>query len=261
MRIRHAVDDDHDAYTRLFTELAVPEAPQSRDRFVSSMREDVLVAEDDEGIVSLVWARARGGLWHIVHLMSDPRRRRRGVGRALLLAAAARGRSLGHQRWMLNVKPENVAARALYESVGMVEVMASAVVKLGWRDVERLPAADGVVVGPVADDVDAVPALQLLPGELAAARSLPGRAFVEARRDGGLVGVAGFDAAFSGSPLFRVVDLGVARPLLAALAPHARARDDALRVYIEGQPALRDALVGVGGDVVMRVLRLEGDLP
>jgi len=261
MRIRPAVDDDHDAYTRLFAELAVPEAPPPRDRFISSMRDDVLVAEDDDGIAGVVWARARGGLWHIVHLMSDPRRRRRGIGRALLLAAAARGRDLGFARWMLTVKPENVVARALYERVGMVEVLASAVVKLGWRDVERLPAADDVAVTPLADDVDAVPALQLLPGELAAARSLPGRVFVEARRDGVLVGVAGFDPAFPGSPLFRVVDVDVARPLLAALAPHARAGDDALRVYVEGQPALCDVLVGVGGDVVMRVLRLEGDLP
>jgi hypothetical protein len=76
-----------------------------------------------------------------------------------------------------------------------------------------------------------------------------------------LVGVAGFDPAFPGSPLFRVVDVDVARPLLAALAPRARPGDDALRVYVEGQPALRDALVGVGGDVVMRVLRLEGRMP
>jgi ribosomal protein S18 acetylase RimI-like enzyme len=261
MYIRPAVDDDHDAYTRLFAELAVPEAPPPRDRFVSSMRDDVLVAQDDDGVAGVVWARARGGLWHIVHLMSDPRRRRRGVGRALLLAAATRGRSLGFRRWMLTVKPDNTVARALYDSVGMVEVLSSAVVKLGWRDVERLPAADGVVVGAVAEDVDAVPALQLLPGELAAARSLPGRIFVEARRGGVLVGVAGFDPAFPGSPLFRVVDVDVARPLLAALAPQARPGDDALRVYVEGQPALRDALVGVGGEVVMQVLRLEGAVP
>jgi hypothetical protein len=60
---------------------------------------------------------------------------------------------------MLTVKPDNVVARALYESVGMVEVLASTVVNLGWRDVERLPAADGVVVRPLGDDVDAVPAL------------------------------------------------------------------------------------------------------
>lgn len=33
------------------------------------------------------------------------------------------------------------------------------------------------------------------------------------------------------------------------------------RVAVEGQPALRDALVGVGGEVAMRVLRLEGTLP
>lgn len=261
MHIRPAVDHDHDAYVRLFAELAVPEGPPPRDRFTSSMRDDVLVSEDDGVVVGVVWARARGALWHIVHLISDPRRRRQGVGRALLAAAAARGQARGHARWMLTVKPDNVAARALYERVGMAEVLASAVVRLAWCDVARLPRADDVATGPLADDVDAVPALSLHPGELQAARGLPGRVFVGARRGDDVVGVAGFDPSFPGSPLFRVVAIDVARPLLEALAPHARAGDEALRVYVEGQPALQQALIDVGGEVVMRVLRLEGDLP
>jgi hypothetical protein len=125
----------------------------------------------------------------------------------------------------------------------------------------RWQVPDGVVTGPVGDEVDAVPALSLLPGELRAARGLPGRVFVEARRRGDVVGVAGFDPAFPGSPLFRAVDVGVARALLVALAPHARAGDLSLRVYVEGQPWLRDALLAAGGTIVMRVLRLEGTLP
>jgi GNAT superfamily N-acetyltransferase len=261
MHIRPAVDDDHDAYVRLFAELAVPEGPPPRDRFVSSMRDDVLVAEGDDGVVGVVWARARGALWHIVHIMSDPLRRRQGIGRALLAAAAARGRARGFARWMLNVKPDNVAARALYERIGMAEVLASTVVRLAWRDVARLPRADDVVTGPLDEDVDAVPGLSLLPGELAAARALPGRVFAMARRGDDVVGVAGFDPAFAGSPLFRVVDPDVARPLLEALAPCAPAGDERLRVYVEGQPGVRDVLVDAGGEVVMRVLRLEGHLP
>jgi hypothetical protein len=75
------------------------------------------------------------------------------------------------------------------------------------------------------------------------------------------LGVAGFDPSFPGSPLVRVVDPDVARPLLEALVPHAPAGDEVLRVYVEGQPGVRDALVDAGGEVVMRVLRLEGHLP
>jgi GNAT superfamily N-acetyltransferase len=256
MTIRPADDDDHDAYARLFAELGVPEAPPTRATFSTAMRDDVLVATDDTdgnrgAVIGTVWARPRGALLHIVHLMTDPTARRRGF-----------------TRWMLTVKPDNVAARALYESMGMVEVMASAVVRLPWAAVSRLPRADGdlaITVAPLPDDVDDVPTLGLLPGELKASRGLPGRIFVGASVGAGasatLVGVAGFDPAFPGSPLFRVASVEVAGPLLQALQPHARPVDDVVNVYVEGQPAVRDALVAVSGEVVMRVLRLEGPLP
>ena len=265
MQIRPATDDDYDAYARLFAELKVPEAPPPCTTFVAAVRHDVLVATEDGGtVIGVVWARPRGALLHIVHLITDPTARRRGLGRALLAAAARRGRDAGFTRWMLTVKPDNTAARTLYESVGMAEVMASAVVRIPWAAVPHLPGgdvADLLTVEPLPDTVDDVPALSLLPGEVKAARALPGRVFVGATGNGTLVGVAGFDPAFPGSPLFRVARVDVARPLLQALQPHARPGDDVVNVYVEGQPLLRDAMVEVGGEVGMRVLRLEGPLP
>ena len=261
MQIRAATDDDADAYARLFQELAVPEGPPSRERFVGSVRDDVIVADEAGHVAAVAWARPRGALWHVVHLMTDPQRRRQGLGRALLQAVAARGRARGFSRWMLNVKPDNLAARSLYAAMGMQPTRSSAAVRLPITGISGLPRTNDVVVGPLGPDRGEMPALLLLPGELQAARELPGRVFVEARRDGACVGIAGFDPSFPGSPLFRVVDVPVARPLLEAIVPHARAEDVDITVFVEGQPLLEDALCAAGGQVVMRVLRLEGELP
>ncbi len=58
-----------------------------------------------------------------------------------------------------------------------------------------------------------------------------------------------------------MVDVCVARPLLEALVPHARAEDVDITVFVESQPLLENALCAAGDEVVMRVLRLKGKLP
>lgn len=259
--IRPARDEDYKAYTRLLTQLGTGDPAPPPSRWTDEIRGQTLCAERDGAVLGYVFGQSLAGVGYVRNLVTDLPARRQGVGAALMRAIAARFRADGCVRWCLNVKPDNVAARALYERIGMAEVLASTVVRLAWRDVARLPRADDVVTGPLDEDVDAVPGLSLLPGELAAARALPGRVFAMARRGDDVVGVAGFDPAFAGSPLFRVVDPDVARPLLEALAPCAPAGDERLRVYVEGQPGVRDVLVDAGGEVVMRVLRLEGHLP
>lgn len=72
-------------------------------------------------------------------LTVDPAARRQGAGRALLTGALAALRAEGAQSCFLEVRAGNVAARALYESVGF----AAAGVRRGFY---RNPAEDGVVM-------------------------------------------------------------------------------------------------------------------
>jgi ribosomal protein S18 acetylase RimI-like enzyme len=55
---------------------------------------------------------------HIAQVVVDPSHRRQGLGRRLLLSAAARAASLGAKRLTLIVSGHNTAARALYSSLG-----------------------------------------------------------------------------------------------------------------------------------------------
>jgi ribosomal-protein-alanine N-acetyltransferase len=55
---------------------------------------------------------------HITNLAVDPRRRRRGVARALLAATLEEARGRGVDLAFLEVRPTNVEALGLYESLG-----------------------------------------------------------------------------------------------------------------------------------------------
>lgn len=127
------------AFARLFPELAVPEVTPSATYFATTIVPDAIVLRHGGAVVGYACARPRGDRLHVVHVITDPEYRRRGVGRALMAAVAERARAAGFQRWRLNVKPENLAARALYERWGMKVVLASVSMRVGWSDVERIP--------------------------------------------------------------------------------------------------------------------------
>jgi ribosomal-protein-alanine N-acetyltransferase len=58
---------------------------------------------------------------HVMTLAVRPERRRRGLGQALVEAALADPASAGARRVYLEVRPSNLAARALYSSLGFTE--------------------------------------------------------------------------------------------------------------------------------------------
>ena len=55
---------------------------------------------------------------HITNVAVHPDTRRRGIGRALLESVFARARAAGCRMVLLEVRPSNVEARTLYESLG-----------------------------------------------------------------------------------------------------------------------------------------------
>lgn len=261
VQVRTGAAEDYAAFRLLFPELGVPEAPPSESRFLAQILPDLEVAVGaGSEVLGVAWSRARGPRWHVVHLIVAPEARRRGVGAALMRAAAARARSAGFERWMLNVKPENTAARALYASLGFVERVASASVQVDAAALSRLGAAPGLVVEGLPEGVTALPALGLGEGEPASSRAL-GRALLGARVAAEWVGFAAVDASFPGASPFRCAGPGVAGPLARAAWEGCPPSIAALRLHVEGDPALEAELVQAGAEVVMRVLGLEGPVP
>ena len=58
----------------------------------------------------------------IINIAVHPKARRRGVGQALLLAAAAEGKKRGAMRILLEVRRSNKAAIALYQKCGFLQI-------------------------------------------------------------------------------------------------------------------------------------------
>jgi ribosomal-protein-alanine N-acetyltransferase len=254
-----ATPDDYEVFARLFPELAVPEQTPPYERFVTTIVPGAIVVRDEGGAVGYAWGRARGERFHVVHVIADPAHRRRGVGRALMAALAQRARHLGFTRWMLNVKPENVGARALYERSGMRVVAESVSMRVAWDNVARLahvPASRLFEPRP-ADDARVEAALALPRGELASYRALERRLFVVEDAQGAS-GFAAFDASFPGAAPFKPRTPGHARALLEAMKPHASSAY--LLVFVEADAPLEAALAAAGATPAMRVLRMEGDL-
>jgi ribosomal protein S18 acetylase RimI-like enzyme len=258
-----ALPADYPAFARLVPELGVPDPTPSPERFARMIAPHALVLRDGDEVLGYLWARPRGGRMHVVHVITDPAHRGRGVGRALMAATADRSRAAGFRRWMLNVKPENAAARALYERCGMHVAFASVSMRIAWIDVPRMPAPAGIAVHMLApaDDARFEDALALLPGEIASQRALEGRVLVGAEDATGPVGIAVFDPSYPGAGLFRVRAPEHARALLDGIRPYALPAHDHLHLLVEGDPVLEAVLTAAGAETVMHMLRMEGEIP
>ena len=102
-------------------------SPWSRESFLFDLRENPfgrsIVASDPDGrIVGYACC------WHLYeelkinNLAVRPDRRGSGVGRAILRCVIDQGRRAGCRIALLEVRPSNAAARALYESEGFVQI-------------------------------------------------------------------------------------------------------------------------------------------
>lgn len=259
--LRPATPADREAHERLFPELGVPASPLDPAVYRSSILPGTVVAEAEGRVVGLVWARPRGARLHVVHLITDPAHRRRGLARALMGAAADRARAAGLRQWMLTVKPENEEARALYASLGFRETHRSALVVLPWAAVGALPAPRAeLVVGPLSAGPGPVANLGFVEGEIEAMAAWPGRVMLGAWAAGAWVGLAAFDPGWPGCGTCRVSEIGALRALLAGAAAHAPDATGAISVLAES-PEVEAVLVGAGGVVEMRTVHLVGEVP
>lgn len=79
-----------------------------------------LVLEEDGAVSGHIGVKLVADEAHVMTLAVCPKRRRRGFARVLIEAALINPASAGARRVYLEVRPSNLAARALYGSLGFV---------------------------------------------------------------------------------------------------------------------------------------------
>ena len=124
VRIRTAHRDDLDALVDLENRSFVTDrvSPEQYRRHIDGTSVSVLVAEADGRFVgsALVFQRRGSRRARLYSIAIDHHARGMGVGAALLRAAEAAARDNGRDRLYLEVREDNGAAIAMYESRGYV---------------------------------------------------------------------------------------------------------------------------------------------
>ena len=264
LAIRPAKPEDYGVFVRLFPELAVEEKPVERGRWEREVMPTTLVAEAGAGheAVGYAYFQIIRDTAYVRHLVTDPGARRHGVGKALMNAIAGRARAHSPPcvSWCLNVKPDNVAALALYTCMGLRRAFETRALKVAWSVVDaRQTLHDARVLARVItpeDDARVEPPMKLLHGQLAASRRLEGRVLIGLFDEETVLGATVFDPTFPGAYPFRVARPDLALVLLDALRPYASPTDTLVNVVVEGQPDVADALVAAGATVKLETLHM-----
>jgi ribosomal-protein-alanine N-acetyltransferase len=120
--IRPLHDSDVDGVAAL--EAANQPAPWSagvfRDELAAENR--VYLAADEDGVVGFGGVMLVGEEAHVTNLLVTPERRRRGIGRDLMVTLITAAVSAGARHITLEVRAGNEAARSLYARLGLVPV-------------------------------------------------------------------------------------------------------------------------------------------
>lgn len=255
IEIRPARTEDYAAYVRLFGELAIHDPVPGLERFASAIAPQMSIASDGDVVGYVTW-RPYGEVAHVVQIAVDPARRGRRIGEQLLEHVRGLARAAGCARWYLNVKRDNTPAIKLYERVGLAFELASVAMKIDWA---RVPELDVVQRLAAPEEDAAIAARFALPVErIAMFRARSTTRMVTLRDGDAIVGFAPFDVGFPGAATFCATAPALAAPLLAAM--RAYAEHDFVRLAVEGDRPLADAVLALGGELTFELLRLSGSL-
>lgn len=263
--IHPAEPRDHADFARFFVELGHDDAVPEPARWELEFMPHTFFLEEAGAKVGYAYVEHFGESGYVRHVVVDKEKRGTGVGRALMVAIAARLRARGARAWELNVMRGNVPAIALYAAFGMREQYSTFVVRLDWSAVNALPrpglAVQASLVEP-SDDAEVEQRFGLPRGQPARFRALPGQVLARlADAAGRTLAFARFDPSFPGAFPFRVSDTSHVRGLLEALRPHARATDTWIQLVIEDHAPSAALLLERGARLMFEIIHMQGDLP
>ena len=262
--LRPARPDDYDAVVRLIAELGVPDPVPARDEWIARSMPLVTVAcgAGDDAVIGYLSWRQYGALAHVMHVSVDPAARGRRVGEKLLLHARDAAKAAGCTRWYLNVKRDNTPALKLYDRCGLAIELESFALTLPWANVPHATVAHRLVDDSDAED-RAIEQLFNVPADRVASFRARGsfRLVTLRGEDDSLLGFAAFSPAFPGAATFCTRSPDLAVSLLEAMRAYADPQFDYVRVTIEGDRALADAVLALGAELMFEILRLSAAIP
>jgi len=256
--VRPGTPADHDAYLRLFAELGVPDPPPSADAFAQRIAPTLRVACDSEDVVGYATWRAYGATAHVMQLVVRSSLRGRRIGELLLERVRGEAREAGCERWYLNVKRGNAPAIKLYTRCGFTHELDSWSMKIDRARVP--PIGEPQPLLRLDEDAEAAARFGMPVERLASFRARGNYKLVALREGGEVVGLAAFDPGFPGAAAFCATRPELARALLDAVRHHADPSFDFVRVTVEGDRALADAVVALGGAIDLELVRLAAPL-
>ena len=118
--IRPAISKDVDELLRL-ENVCFEHDQLTRTDFRNALRASralILVHAEAERLAAYALLRMKARQGHLQSLAVDPQARRRGLGRRLIAAAEAAARERGARHMQLELREDNGAAEALYQSLG-----------------------------------------------------------------------------------------------------------------------------------------------
>lgn len=122
IRIRRARDADLERVVEIENQVFASDRMRARQwrHHVANPGAEVLVAERDGAIAgaAVVFFHASHGIARLYSIAVAPEARGAGVGEALLAAAERAARARGREKFRLEVRTDNAAARRLYERRG-----------------------------------------------------------------------------------------------------------------------------------------------
>lgn len=261
--VRDARVGDYEAFARLFHHLSVPDPTPPREIYESTYAPHTFFVCEGERVLGYGHGQKLGPRWHVMHVVTAPDARGRGVGRMIMDEHERRARASGASCWWLNVKRANGTAIRLYERCGLAIATSTWAMTIGWPDVAKLPAptAAWTPLVVVPDDDEALDrAFGLLAGEVASQRARPGRVIVGVRAGDDFTGYASFAPAFPGSAPFRARGTEWVGPLLEAMRVHKQPEHDYVRMVIERDETIVRACLDAGARVLLELYRMEAEL-